>query len=316
MIEETVQSCCLPAAQPRDIPATAIPLSPAPALPAESDRGMIHLAGGSFLMGSEGPEIWRADAEGPVREIEVAPFHMDECAVTNARFSAFIEATGYQTEAERFGWSYVFYKHLSGANKEKARGFSGEANWWVGVEGATWRRPEGPGTDIKKRLDHPVVHVSWNDARAFCEWAGKELPTEAQWEYAARGGLVQNLYPWGNDLTPKGKNGKPQHRCNIWQGKFPTLDTGQDGFTNTAPVKTFLPNAFGLYQMSGNTWEWCADPFATTPDRQTQNLSRRVVKGGSFLCHISYCNRYRCSARTGNTPDSTTSHTGFRCIRP
>ncbi len=314
MREETQSSCCLPATIER--PTLTIPLSPIVASNGEDNKGMVHLQGGKFLMGSEGPEAWKADGEGPIREVEVAPFWLDECAVTNARFAAFIEATGYETEAERFGWSYVFYKHVNGANKEKARGFSGEANWWVGIEGAMWRRPEGPGTDIKKRLDHPVVHISWNDAQAFCLWAGKQLPTEAQWEYAARGGLVQQLYPWGNDLTPKGKNGKPQHRCNIWQGKFPSLDTGQDGWTNTAPAKTFEPNAFGLYQTSGNTWEWCADPFATNPQHTTTNLSRRVVKGGSFLCHISYCNRYRCAARTGNTPDSTTSHTSFRCLRP
>ncbi|BCM94323.1 serine/threonine-protein kinase pkn1 [Abditibacteriota bacterium] len=313
MTEEAQTCCCLPESQPR-LSSTTIPLIMASA-PAEDTRSMVHLTGGTFLMGSEGPEIWKADGEGPIREVEVAPFWIDDCAVTNARFAAFIEATGYETEAERFGWSYVFYKHVSAANKDKTRGYSGEANWWLGVEGAMWRRPEGPGSDIKKRLDHPVVHVSWNDAQAFCQWAGKQLPTETQWEYAARGGLVQQLYPWGNELTPKGKNGKPEHRCNIWQGKFPTLDTGQDGWTNTAPVKTFKPNAFGLYQMSGNTWEWCADPFATNPTRTTTNLSRRVVKGGSFLCHVSYCNRYRCAARTGNTPDSTTSHTGFRCIR-
>ncbi len=287
-----------------------------------STAGMVFLEGGSFLMGSDSPEIWVADGEGPVREVEVGPFWIDECAVTNAQFAEFVDATGYRTEAEVFGWSYVFHKHVSADNKSRARGFSGDANWWLGVEGAFWLKPEGPGSNIKKRENHPVVHVSWNDATAYSAWAGKSLPTEAQWEYAARGGLEQMLYPWGNELTPKGKNGKPEHRCNIWQGKFPNLDTGADGWTNTAPVKSFAPNAFGLYQTSGNTWEWCADWFS--PDHRNdarQNPAgppegtHKVTKGGSFLCHVSYCNRYRVAARTANTPDSTTSHTGFRCVR-
>ena len=287
-----------------------------------STQGMVFLDGGSFLMGSDGPEAWKADAEGPVRRVEIAPFWMDLCAVTVARFAQFIEATKYQTEAEIFGWSYVFHKHVSPDNIKRGRGVSGEANWWLGIEGASWRKPEGPGSDVKKREQHPVVHVSWNDASAFCSWSGMQLPTEAQWEFAARGGLEGKLYPWGDELSPKAKNGKAQFKCNIWQGKFPTLDTGADGWTNTAPVKTFAPNGFGLYQMSGNSWEWCADWFGR--DHLSRELSnpmgptegtQKVVKGGSFLCHASYCNRYRVAARTGNTPDSTTSHTGFRCVR-
>ena len=284
-----------------------------------STKGMVHLEGGRFLMGDEGSHCWKADGEGPVREVEVAPFWIDSCAVTNARFARFVEATGYRTEAEIFGWSYVFHKHVSPDNKKRARGFSGEANWWLGVSGACWRKPEGPGSDVKKRDNHPVVHVSWNDALAFCTWNGTQLPTEAQWEFAARGGLNGKLYPWGDELVPK-KNGKVEHRCNIWQGKFPTLDTGADGWTNTAPVQTFAPNGFGLYQMSGNVWEWCADWLGrdhlarelSNPSGPTEG-TQKVVKGGSFLCHASYCNRYRVAARTGNTPDSTTSHTGFRC---
>jgi len=283
---------------------------------------MIFLKGGTFLMGSEGPEVWKADGEGPVRSIELAPFWMDVCAVTNARFAQFVEATNYKTEAEMFGWSYVFHKHVSADNKKRARGFSGEANWWLGVEGAHWRKPEGPGSDVRKREQHPVVHISWNDALAFCQWSGLQLPTEAQWEFAARGGLEQKLYPWGDELSPKDKSGKMTHKCNIWQGKFPTLDTGADGWTNTAPVKSFAPNGFGLYQMSGNVWEWCSDWFGRDHlARELQNPTgppdgtQKVVKGGSFLCHASYCNRYRVAARTGNTPDSTTSHTGFRCVR-
>jgi formylglycine-generating enzyme required for sulfatase activity len=279
---------------------------------------MRKLDGGAFLMGTDYEGMWLSDGEGPVREVMVAPFYIDICAVTNAQFEAFVSATDYQTEAETFGWSYVFYKHLTAQAKRVVKGAATGATWWAGVEGACWRRPEGPGSNIRKRADHPVVHVSWNDAVAFCGWAGKRLPTEAEWEYAARGRLVQKLYPWGDELTPGGR-----HHCNIWQGKFPDLNTGADGFLTTAPVKTFAPNAFGLYQMSGNTWEWCHDWFSPSfhvngPRDSPQgppNGTNKLIKGGSFLCHASYCNRYRVAARTANTPDSTSSHCGFRCAR-
>ena len=272
-----------------------------------STRGMVKLDGGAFLMGSDDPQARPHDGEGPVREVIVAPFAIDICAVSNAQFEEFVNATNYVTEAEKFGWSYVFWKHATAKARENSRGEAGGANWWLGIEGACWKRPEGVGSNLKKRGDHPVVHVSWHDAMAFCAWSGKSLPTESQWEFAARGGLEQKLYPWGDELTPRSKNGKPEHRCNIWQGKFPDLDTAADGFSGTAPVKTYAPNGFGLYQNSGNVWEWCADWFG--PDQ-----TRRVTRGGSFLCHASYCNRYRVAARNGNTPDSTTSHTGFRCV--
>jgi len=275
---------------------------------------MVFLRCGRFLMGSEGPECWASDGEGPVREVDLPPFWMDECAVTNSQFAEFVAATNYKTEAENFGWSYVFQKHVNATNKKQARGISGEANWWLGIDGAHWRKPEGPGSNVRKRENHPVVHVSWNDAAAYCAWAGKSLPTEAQWEFAARGGLEQNRYPWGNELVPTGKNDKPEHRCNIWQGKFPDLDTGADGWVGTAPAKFYAPNASGLYQTSGNVWEWCADWFSRFHGATAaQGTTHKVTKGGSFLCHESYCNRYRVSARTANTPDSTTSHTGFRC---
>lgn len=283
-------------------------------------RGLIRLSGGAFLMGSDGPQSWPADGEGPVREVTLSPFFIGAGAVTNAQFEEFVGATGYVTEAETFGWSYVFHRHLSARAREFAQGTADGAPWWIGVRGACWNKPEGPGSNLHKRLDHPAVHVSWRDAMAFCAWSGHRLPTEAEWEYAARGGLAGKLYPWGDELSPRDKNGKPGHRCNIWQGKFPDLDTGADGFRGTAPVKTYAPNGFGLYQMSGNAWEWCADWFSRDFHRHgpRQNPAgppdgtHKVTKGGSFLCHASYCNRYRVAARTSNTPDSTTSHIGFR----
>lgn len=270
---------------------------------------LIQLEGGEFWMGEDRPEIIRAsDGEAPVRRAQVQPFLLGLTTVTNAQFEQFVAATNYVTEAERFGWSYVFHKHLTGKAKKTSRGTASTAPWWIGVEGACWEHPEGPGSDIKNRGDYPVVHVSWNDAQEFCQWAGYRLPTETEWEYAARGGLERKIFPWGDELTPKGKNGKPEYRMNVWQGKFPDLDTGVDGYIGVAPAKSFPSNGFGFYNMTGNVWQWCSDGFDTTE----QN---KVIRGGSFLCHASYCNRYRCAARTGNTPDSTTAHCGFRVAR-
>ncbi|MBD3276145.1 MAG: SUMF1/EgtB/PvdO family nonheme iron enzyme [Candidatus Marinimicrobia bacterium] len=281
-----------------------------------SKQGMVELEGGSFLMGTDDDEGFPEDGEGPVREVTINPFYMDSTHVTNADFGKFINATGYITEAEQFGWSFVFFQFLNPETVQQVAQVAPEAPWWVPVEGAFWRQPEGPGTSIINRMQHPVIHISWNDAVAYADWAGKRLPTEAEWEFAARGGLEQSKFPWGDELVPNGK-----HRCNIWQGSFPDTNSKEDGFMGTSPVKSFKPNGFGLYDTSGNTWEWCADWFS--PDFHVDGPREnpkgppagqaRVMRGGSYLCHDSYCNRYRVAARTANTPDSSTGNIGFRC---
>jgi sulfatase modifying factor 1 len=281
---------------------------------------MALVPGGTFRMGTEDPGGFPADGEGPVRTVHVDDFHIDVTAVTNADFQRFVEATGHHTDAERFGWSFVF----EGVVAEEARahvleGAVPDAPWWRPVSGATWRQPFGPGSTSEGLEDHPVVHVSWDDASAYAAWAGKRLPTEAEWEKAARGGLDQARFPWGEDLTPDG-----EHRCNIWQGTFPVDNSAEDGYRATAPVHAFEPNGYGLLNTSGNVWEWCQDWWSTTWHRSATPATRinpqgpasgtaRAIRGGSYMCHASYCHRYRIAARTSNTPDSSTGHMGFRC---
>ncbi|GGC77868.1 hypothetical protein GCM10007216_05490 [Thalassobacillus devorans] len=267
---------------------------------------MVLLPGGDFLMGTEDEDGFPWDGEGPVRKVTVDPFYMDSHTVTNAEFQQFTEETGYKTEAEQYGWSFVFYLFVPDDFSYKVQQVP-NTPWWLAAEGAFWFQPEGPGSDIQERMDHPVIHVSWNDAIAFCEWAGKRLPTEAEWEYAARGGLEQKRYPWGDTLTPNG-----EHYCNIWQGNFPKENTKEDGYLGTAPVTAFPANGYGLYQMSGNVWEWCSDSFQKKG--HANSSSSKVMRGGSYLCHKSYCNRYRVAARTSNTIDSSTGNIGFRCV--
>jgi formylglycine-generating enzyme required for sulfatase activity len=290
--------------------------------PPESDRGgspgeMALIPAGSFGMGTHLGNGYPGDGETPVHEVLLPAFLMDRYSVTNERFAAFVDATHYVTETEQFGWSFVF-EGLLPENVRSGRRRVPGTEWWLQVMGADWRHPEGPGSGIGRRLDHPVVHVSWNDAQAFCEWTGTRLPTEAEWEYAARGGLTQQTFPWGNDLNPGGK-----HRMNVWQGQFPVRNSRADGFLGTAPVGSYLPNGYGLFNMTGNVWEWCADWFAVDAYMHHEPVkpagpstgTSKVMRGGSYLCHRSYCNRYRVDARSSNTPDSSTGNIGFRCVR-
>jgi formylglycine-generating enzyme len=259
---------------------------------------MIALPGGSFIMGSSDEHAYPNDGEQS-RPADVAPFRLDPCAVSNDRFAEFVAETGHVTDAERFGWSFVFGGLLPDDHPPTRA--AAAAPWWRQVMGASWRHPEGPPSDIDERGEHPVVHASYRDALAFCRWAGVRLPTEAEWEFAARGGLEEKTFPWGDELEPAG-----DHRMNVWQGSFPDHDTGADGFRGTCPVDAFAPNAFGMYNATGNVWEWTGDLYQRgRPDR--------VQKGGSYLCHGSYCRRYRVAARQALTPDSSSGNVGFRC---
>ncbi len=301
---------------------------PAPDQPPE---GMVWLAGGRFAMGSaEG----FAD-EQPVHEVVLDGFWIDAHEVTNAQFTAFVEATGYVTVAEKVpnvldfpgpveeeptAGSLVF------TPPPDAVGLEDFAAWWSWVPGANWRHPLGPDSSIDGLEQHPVVHVAHDDAVAYARWAGKRLPTEAEWEYAARGGLAGQTYCWGAEKVPGGV-----WHTNIWQGRFPTQNDATDGYPRTAPVGSFKPNGFGLYDMSGNVWEWCADwyhpaYYRSSPETNPQGpaesydpmepgLPKRVLRGGSFLCSDEYCTGYRPSARMKSSPDTGLSHTGFRCAK-
>ena len=317
-------ACCAPAAHHDDVPA-AVPtlprIAPTPASPsgAALDRHTItqaDLPGGTFGMGDASGDRNSGDGEGPVHTVRLAPFSIDTTSVTNDDFARFVAATRYVTEAESFGFSAVFRLALA-AEPHDLMGPAAGTPWWVGVQGADWRHPGGSRSDIDGRGDHPVVHVSWNDATAYAAWAGRRLPTEAEWEYASRGGLEGARFPWGDELLDRG-----EWRCNIWQGRFPLTNTAEDGWLTTAPVDAFAPNGFGLFQTVGNVWEWCADWWHPTYYARSPRIDpvgpesgfARVMRGGSYLCHESYCNRYRNAARSSNTPDSSMGNAGFRTV--
>jgi formylglycine-generating enzyme required for sulfatase activity len=308
--------------------------------------GMVWIPGGDFTMGTDSELGW--PDEKPAHRVRVNGFWMDETDVTNAQFRKFVEATGHLTTAEKpvdveeimrqsppgtprpppeklVPGALVFTPTQGPVN---LRDFS---QWWKWTAGANWKHPEGPGSTIEGKDDHPVIQVSWDDAVAYAQWAGKRLPTEAEWEFAARGSLDNKPYVWGDDKP--GAGGKWQ--CNIWQGDFPYRNTTDDGYDRTAPVKSFPPNGYGLYDMAGNVWQWCGDWYQrdlyrqrarqdvvdnpTGPDRtidpQRPFMPQRVQRGGSFLCNDSYCSRYRPSARHGCSPDTGMSHVGFRCVK-
>ncbi|MDR5707427.1 formylglycine-generating enzyme family protein [Agromyces aerolatus] len=271
---------------------------------------------GTFVMGDSSGDENPGDGETPRHEVTLPSFSIDATTVTNDAFATFVEATGYRTEAETFGFSAVFHLAVT-APDDDIVGVPPQTPWWRGVRGADWRRPGGAGSSIDGLGDHPVVHVSWNDAQAYCAWAGRRLPREAEWEYAARGGIAGAKYPWGDAEVDAGG-----WRANIFQGEFPARNTAEDGWATTAPVRSFAPNGYGLWQPVGNVWEWCADWFdpryygaspAESPDGPERG-GARVLRGGSYLCHISYCNRYRNSARSQNTPDSSMGNAGFRTV--
>ena len=274
---------------------------------------LVDVPGATFRMGDDSVWAYPGDGEGPVHDVAFDAFRIDRYAVTNDAFAAFVDATGWVTDAERFGWSFVFGGLLPEGFPD-TRAVVG-AEWWRQVFGADWRHPEGPQSTLEGRGDHPVVQVSWHDAVAYCRWTATRLPTEAEWECAARGGRVGSAFPWGDDLEPGG-----EHRMNVFQGSFPGGNTAADGFLATAPVDAFAPNAFGLHNATGNVWEWCADWFGldayahheSRNPRGPASGEQRVQRGGSYLCHLSYCRRYRVSARFGSEPTSSTGNAGFR----
>jgi formylglycine-generating enzyme required for sulfatase activity len=301
-------------ADPRVYGSTTRPAAPA---------GMVLIPAGTFTMGTDAARAM--PNERPARRATVESFYIDAYDVTNRQFRAFVDATGYVTTAERpIDWDELKKQVPPGTPKppdellkpgalvftppEQAVDLRDLSNWWTWTAGASWRHPQGPRSTIEGKDDHPVVQVSWDDAVAYATWAGKRLPTEAEWEYAARGGAATNTrYAWGDEFEPGGKS-----MANTYTGRFPYHDTAEDGFAGPSPVTSFPPNGYGLYDMAGNVWNWTADGYRERPDAEPDKF-RRVIKGGSFLCHPSYCESYRPTARRGTPHDTGSGHVGFRC---
>lgn len=278
---------------------------------------LVPIPGGFFDMGAR-TSRFPEDLDSPRRKVRVSPFRISPVCVSNADFASFVDQTGYRTVAEAEGWSYVFHLLLDAPSRWPVS--PPGVPWWRKVDGAFWAAPEGPGSSVRGRETHPVVHIAWYDALAYCRWAGLRLPREAEWERAARGGLGRMKFPWGNAMMPGGA-----HAMNTWQGAFPNQNTAEDGFIGTAPVTAFRPNGFGLYNITGNVWEWVADRFGPRSSSRPSPGARpehdpkgppygyqRVQRGGSYLCHVSYCDRYHVHSRTRTDPDSSTGNCGFR----
>ncbi|XP_057313067.1 formylglycine-generating enzyme-like [Hydractinia symbiolongicarpus] len=277
---------------------------------------LIYLDGGSFIMGCENPPF-PADGETPPRTVILSPFAIDKYEVSNGEFAEFVKATDYVTEAEQFGNSFVMEYFVSKEVNQEITEAVANAKWWLPVGNANWKHPEGRDSNITDRMNHPVVHVTWNDAVAYCLWKGKRLPTEAEWEFACRGGKQNRLYPWGNEFKPRN-----EYRANIWQGEFPISNSAEDGCAATCPVDTFQQNMYGLHNMVGNVWEWVVDWWTVNHDYKPSSNPHgpssgedKVKKGGSFMCSKEFCYRYRCSARSSNSADSSASNLGFRCAK-
>ncbi|XP_059052375.1 formylglycine-generating enzyme [Achroia grisella] len=268
------------------------------------ENDMVLVSGGEYQFGTD-DIIIETDKEGPSRIVKINSFYLDKYEVSNIDFYHFAKSTNYKTEAETFGDSFVFALFLNRTFREELKDFRvGQAPWWYKIDGADWNHPHGPDSNIKDIMNHPVIHVSWRDAVAYCLWRNARLPTEAEWEAACRGGHRNTKYPWGDKLFPDKK-----YMANIWQGNFPNHNSAKDGYIGTSPVKSFLANDFGFYNMAGNVWEWTQDSWSKDQPEE------KVKKGGSYLCHRSYCYRYRCSARSHNTEDSSAGNLGFRCAK-
>lgn len=299
-----MDSCC--AGSPGNLRVGPVGSFQPPIEAASAVPEFITVPAGEFQMGSADPDANPLDQEGPIRAVDLPAFEISSTPITNAQFADFVAQTNYQTEAEQLGWSFVF--HLLVTEGAEVIGSSDGANWWLGVTGANWRAPQGPGSSYLELLDHPVVHVSYQDALSYCQWSETQLPTEAQWEKAARGGLVSNRYPWGNSLLVDGA-----WQCNIFQGEFPISNSAEDGFVGTSPVKSYLANGFGGYDFAGNVWEWTSTDFVGSGLQLAS--SQKVTRGGSYLCHDSYCNRYRVGARNRTALDAIAGNIGFRVVR-